>query len=215
MASKLIDNLIAIRLLYMLITPFKDTEAYKLGIIDAEGVVLRKLSTLNKQEEKDNYNYLTRFVFNVKRILAKLPGGDSKLKNLTAAYFLVKESYEKKLISIKERDLIYIIEKDITLVEEQILVEKFLKKINSPEIVPASEEVGNVTGAGVSTDQPVPSVKDIKKYKNMARRVRPIDELNFKSLTLAPKKLKLRSIISAPNKNSIKPKIIKHPRGVY
>ena len=60
MASKLIDNLIAIRLLYMLITPFKDTEAYKLGIIDAEGVVLRKLSTLNKEEEKDNYNYLTR-----------------------------------------------------------------------------------------------------------------------------------------------------------
>ena len=83
--SRLIDNLVAYRILTMLIKPFDDTQAYKLGIIDAKGKNLRKSSTLKTSAEKDAYTYLNRLVFNMKKIINRLPGGESKLKSLVAA----------------------------------------------------------------------------------------------------------------------------------
>ena len=94
--SRIIDNLIAYRILYMLVTPFIDTDAFKLNIIDANGKNLKKTSTLKTSEERDAYTYLHRLVFNMKKILLRLPGGDSKLKNLIAGLWLVKEYYQSK-----------------------------------------------------------------------------------------------------------------------
>ena len=93
--SRIVDNLIAYRILSMLVKPFDETDAYKLGIIDAKGKILRKNSELKTDEERNAYTYLHRLVFNLKRILIKLPGGDTKLKNFVAALFLIKECYEK------------------------------------------------------------------------------------------------------------------------
>jgi hypothetical protein len=172
MASRLIDNLIAVRLLYMLVTPFDKTEAYKLGIIDANGKILRKASSLTTPEEKDAYNYLSRLVFNVKRLINKLPGGESKLKNIVAAYYLVKESYQNKKTIINEQEFMSIVEKleTITLVEEEIFVEKFLNTLEEE-----GEGSANVTGAGVSTDEPVVKKKDVKKYRKLTRRSAPMN----------------------------------------
>lgn len=168
MASRLIDNLIAIRLLYMLVTPFEKTKAYELGIVDAKGKILRPAKTLTTSEEKDAYNYLTRLVFNVKRLINKLPGGESKLKNIVAAYYLVKEGYENNRTVVNEEQFELLVQKldTITLVEEEILVEKFLKQLEEDGEGGAP---ANVAGAGVSTDQAVIKKKDIKKYKMMTR----------------------------------------------
>ncbi len=80
--SRLVDNLIAYRILSMLIKPFSETSAYQLGIIDDKGKNLKKSSTLTTTKEKDAYTYLHRLVFNMKKIINRLPGGESKLKNL-------------------------------------------------------------------------------------------------------------------------------------
>ena len=40
--SRTIDNVIAFRILYMLVTPFDATDAFRLGIIDANGTPLKK-----------------------------------------------------------------------------------------------------------------------------------------------------------------------------
>lgn len=156
MASRLVDNLLAFRILYMLVRPFEETDAYKLGIIDAQGKVLKKHNTLKTSEERDAYNYLTRLIFNLKRILNKLPGGENKLKNIIAAYWLVKECYEKRtttaFLEEKFESLIDTINKNnITLVEEEILVKKFF------------EDAANITGAGVSTNEPVIKPRKVKK----------------------------------------------------
>ena len=175
MASRMIDNLIAIRLLYMLVTPFNQTKAFELGIVDENGKLLRKASTLQTSEEKDAYNYLTRFIFNVKRLINKLPGGESKLTNIVAAYFLVKESYINKSTTLNEEQLIALttrLEK-VTLVEEELFVEKCIKTIKED-----GEGIANVTGVGVSTDIPVPGKKEIKKYKMLSRRARPKNVVN-------------------------------------
>lgn len=171
--SRLVDNLIAYRILSMLVTPFVDTKAYKLGIIDEKGKNLKKASTLKTSEEKDSYTYLHRLVFNMKKILGKLPGGDSKLKNIIAALFLVKEYYQSgdRTTSLMEEKYIRLLEKvnaGVILVEEEILVNKFLAN-------PILEDgVANVTGGNVATDTPAPLKKDIAKYKQMARRKKPV-----------------------------------------
>ena len=128
--SRIVDNVIALKLLKMLVTPFDQTDAFKLGIIDAKGKVLKPASTLNTDAQKDAYNYLDRLVFNVKRLINKLPGGESQLKNLTAAYFMVKEKYEGKSSYINEKQFIALVEKldRVTLVEEELAVIEALEE---------------------------------------------------------------------------------------
>ena len=77
----------------MLTTPFEDTDAYKLGIIDENGnrIKTKKVST---SEEKSAFTTFHRLVFNVKKLLEKLPGGQSRLASYAAALFLLKEKYE-------------------------------------------------------------------------------------------------------------------------
>ena len=71
MASRPIDLLIAYRVIKLLVTPFERQDAFKQGIIDKDGKVLKKYRTLQKTSEKQSYTMLHRFVFNLKRILAK------------------------------------------------------------------------------------------------------------------------------------------------
>lgn len=151
----------------MLVTNFTDTEAFKLGIIDAKGKNLRKANTLTTTDEKNAYNFLHRLVFNMKKIINKLPGGENKTKNLIAALFLVKETYESgsrstAMMQEKFDKLITMLDNRVSLVEEELLVNKFLSE--------EGEGAMNVTGAAVSTDEPKIDKKNIKKYQVMSRR---------------------------------------------
>jgi len=156
--SKFVDNVIAYRILSMLVKNFEDTEAFKLGLIDKKGKSLRKPKT---SAEHDAYTYLHKLVFNMKKIINRLPGGESKLKSIVTALFLIKEYYESntRTTSLMEDRYKRLMEMDLSLIEEELLVEKFIKDME--EDAPA-----NVTGAAVSTDQPVIKQKDIKKYKS-------------------------------------------------
>jgi hypothetical protein len=175
--SRIVDNLIAYRVLKMLVTNFEDTEAYKLGIIDAKGKNIRKTNTLSTGEEKDAYTYLNRLIFNVKKIINKLPGGESKMKSLIAALWLVKEHYQSgnrstAMLQEKFDNIMKMLDNRVSLVEEEIIVKKFLDE----------DGIANVTGAAVSTNEPKIGPKEIKKYKagqasaiaGMAHRPKPV-----------------------------------------
>ena len=156
----LVDNLIAYRVLSMMVKPFEETDAFKLGIIDKDGNNLIKPSKLKTTEQKDAYTYLHRLVFNLKKILAKLPGGDNKTKNFIAALWLVKEAYANKeqITEHQVHDLLMVLDR-VTLVEEELQVKTFLDE----------EGIANVTGSAVSTDQPTIRKKKLDKYKIMTR----------------------------------------------
>jgi hypothetical protein len=162
----------------MLVTNFEDTEAFKLGIIDAKGKNIRKANTLQTSNERDAYTYLNRLVFNVKKIINRLPGGESKMKSLVAALWLVKEQYQSgnrstAMLQEKFDNIMKMMDNRVSLVEEEIIVKKFLDEDGA---------VANVTGAAVSTDQPKIGPKEIKKYKagqastiaGMIRRPKPV-----------------------------------------
>ena len=70
--SRVIDALVAYRVLKLLVTPFNKTKAYALGIIDEKGKVLKKSREIKDQQERNAYTLLIRFVFNLKRMLSKL-----------------------------------------------------------------------------------------------------------------------------------------------
>ena len=70
---RVIDALIAYRVLKLLVTPFNRTKAFKLGIIDDKGKVLIKSKDLpNSGPKREAYTLLIRFVFNLKRLLSKV-----------------------------------------------------------------------------------------------------------------------------------------------
>ena len=71
--GRVIDALIAYRVLKLLVTPFNRTNAFKLGIIDDKGKVLIKSKDLpNSGPKREAYTLLIRFVFNLKRLLSKV-----------------------------------------------------------------------------------------------------------------------------------------------
>jgi hypothetical protein len=92
--SQAADTYYTYRFLRTLVTKWEDQEAYKYGIIDDKGKVLRKSSTLRTTDEKASFTYFHRLVFNLKRILEKLPFGKSQLASYAAALFLLKEETE-------------------------------------------------------------------------------------------------------------------------
>ena len=99
----------------ILVTPFDKQEAFKYGIIDNKGKVLRKFSTITDSKEKRSYTILHRFVFNLKRILQKAGLGGRLGTFAVALATLIRENKEfeqhQKLIEstvvkyLKEQDL--------------------------------------------------------------------------------------------------------------
>lgn len=99
-------------------TPFRETKAYKLGIIDKKGKVLIKRKDLETKDQKNAYTILDTFVFNMKKILAKVPFANTRLATFAAALFLLKE--ENKLKTNLVESVIYISE-DSSKLEKKFL----------------------------------------------------------------------------------------------
>lgn len=99
------DLVYTFRFLRLLTTPFEETEAYKRGIISADGKRNRDFdmgSMENRESYKNYYTPFHRLVFNVKRLMSLAPGGSSRLASYAAALYLIKEKYgvpENKIIS--------------------------------------------------------------------------------------------------------------------
>src|SRR6056300_1536801 len=94
MASRAIDLVITYRIIKLLVTPFERQEAYKQGIIDKDGNVLKKYRTLKTTKEKQSYTILHRFVFNLKRILKRVGLGGRLGSFAVALALLLKENKE-------------------------------------------------------------------------------------------------------------------------
>ena len=93
--NRLLNAFVIFQFIKLLATPFKKTDAYKLGIIDEKGNYLKKQKDLKTIQEKKASNIFTRLVWNVKRLIEKLPFGKTRLASIATALFLIKEEIEK------------------------------------------------------------------------------------------------------------------------
>ena len=89
--GRAIDLLITYRVIKLLVTSWEKHDAFKYGIIDKKGKILRKSRTLKDRKEKNAYTILHRFIFNLKRILQRV-GLGSKIGTFGVALaMLIKE----------------------------------------------------------------------------------------------------------------------------
>ena len=101
--GRAIDLFVTYRFLRLLTTPFEDTDAFKLGIIDKNGnrIKLPKSTKpaveLATQELKNSYTILHKLVFNIKKIFSKVPGLRTKLGTYAAALFLLKDTFKESV----------------------------------------------------------------------------------------------------------------------
>ena len=101
--GRAIDLFVTYRFIKLLVTPFEKTDAYRLGIIDADGKRILVPGTTNKPtplrtvEEKSAYTVLHKLVFNIKKIVAKVPGLRTKLGTYAAALFLLKDTFKESV----------------------------------------------------------------------------------------------------------------------
>ena len=135
--SRAVDLLITYRIMKILVTPFDKQEAFKYGIIDKKGKVLRKWSTIIKPQEKKSYTILHRFIFNLKRILQKAGLGGRLGTFAVALATLIREHQE--------------FEEHQKLIESTVI--KYLKQENLySEIL---QEEGDIVGYVPLNDEPV------------------------------------------------------------
>jgi gas vesicle protein len=127
-----IDIFLAYKIIKALTTPFEETEAFKAGLIDANGKKLKNAST---QKEKDSLSYFDRIIFNMKRILVKF-GLGSRIATFAAALLLLREDSYK----LREGEVLREINENI----------KYLKENEGKNYSILKEEIANVTGNAVA-----------------------------------------------------------------
>jgi len=153
-ASPIIDIYLVYEFIKRLVTPFNKTQAFTLGLIDADGKKLRNAVT---SQEKEAMGYFDRLVFNLKRILEKVPFGKSQIASYAAALLLLRERNEATSIG------------DYPLQ----LREKLYDQMKALEL---NEDIGaaaNATGAEVvGTGDDVASFKGTKTSKTISKILR-------------------------------------------
>jgi hypothetical protein len=154
--GRFVDSVLAYRILKMLTTPFDETEAFKLGIIDARGKELKHMRDLHTVEERDAYSILHRMVYRLKRIIEKVPVQGKKLASYAAALALIKEHTEKNYEPINLEELFLDklktdLTEDLQYVKENISFNKtFTFKQFTEDAVAAAPIANNAGSPGVA-----------------------------------------------------------------
>jgi hypothetical protein len=123
----LIDAWLVYKFIKLLVTPFDETEAFKLGVIDARGKLLIKTDKMTS-EQANSYTLFHRLVMNIKRLIEKIPGGKSKIGTYAAALFLLKEQLgDDEGVLIMEKTFMSFL-RDNDAVDETLITEEYLEE---------------------------------------------------------------------------------------
>lgn len=156
MSKGVVDLAAVYMFIKRLVTPFDQWDAYKTGVIDENGKVLVRKNQ-RTQEQSQSWGYFDRLVGNLKKLLAKVPGGKTRLGSFAAALLLIREQ------NIDPDDLVNLQEKlEYYLEEARFLTEDALPTNNAGG--------GNIAGIGVGPDgEPGVTPKAWKKHKKKAK----------------------------------------------
>ena len=151
-STSIVDIYQVYQFIRRLATPFTKWDAYKSGVIDAQGKVL--ISKRNRTPEQHrSFKVFDVMILKLKRLLGKIPGGKSKIASYAAALWLVREYDE----SMSENDIL----------QENINIQQYMDEAIKRRF---GEEIANVTGGAVvgTGDNPVHWSK--KKKRKILRR---------------------------------------------
>lgn len=175
-AKKALDLFMIYQFLRRLVQPFKKWDAYKLGVIDKDGKVILDKKERDKKQ-KDSWGYYDRLLANLKKLLAKIPGGRSRLASFAAALLLLKEQ------NLDPDDTEYLAEcLDHYMVEaNQLLTEE-----NVSAGITNVAGAGKIAGIGVGPDGEPPVMTALQRKKKKKKRKEMKEFVSDDGISMVP-----------------------------
>ena len=154
-----VELFITYKFIRLLVTPWKKTEAFDEGVIDANGKLLVKVTNQTNVQKK-TYTLFHRLVFNIKRILEKIPFGKSRIASYAAALFLLKEE-----TGMEEEDILKVLE-DLGY-DTSLDLNEEVKEINTGQHILNHDILESTKGTIVNLDsiEPVSYFAGVPIYK--------------------------------------------------
>ncbi len=113
-AMGVVDTVIVFRILKMLTRKWEEMDAFKFGLIDANGKRIKGVKPKGS-EQKNSFTLLHRLVFNLKRVLELLPFGRTRLASYAASLALLKEHFNIDGEPLERHFYQYLKENDMVL----------------------------------------------------------------------------------------------------
>lgn len=162
-----VDLFLVYSFIRRLVTPFDKWDAYKLGIIDDEGNILIRRKDFTKKAQRQAFGIFDKLILNIKKLLAKLPGGSTRLGTYAAALWLIKEEsrmVQAEMINENFDSDSYIEQRLKAFVEEyEVILEAKDVEEDAPTVNVGG---GAIAGLGVGPDgEPGLTPAQQKKYK--------------------------------------------------
>lgn len=169
MANTIADAVLTYALLKRIARPFSEWPAYKLGIIDEDGKVLKKQKTLDAYEKKA-WGRFDIVAANIKKLLNKIPGAGSKLGSIATATFLFKEGLNALMDPTVGQRL-----------HDHLLAEEVFggSPVGGADTGGASNPAnvvgtGKIAGVGIGPQGEPPGRSKLKRIKSLVKRSRGV-----------------------------------------
>ena len=172
-----------------LVTPFNKTAAFELGIIDEKGKILKRRRDLEGDEEKSAYNLSDTLVWNIKKLMGKIPGGKSRIASYAAALYLIKEQQDGYKITEEELELQFFDMFERMYNNDLVFDSSTLRKFEDAliEDTPTTNMgSGNIATRGIPLKKKPPKGVVMKKFGGID--VFAIDPTHFQKSRLGKKK---------------------------
>lgn len=121
MPNRFVDNVYVLKFLRILTRPWKEQPAFKAGVIDKFGnLVVDK----NKQtpQQRDSYTKFDVLVWNIKKLIDKVPLGKTVIAKYIAALKLLKEEVGEEEYLVIEKLSNKYIKETCNLTEQDLIV---------------------------------------------------------------------------------------------
>jgi len=164
----IVDLFLVYQFIKRLATPFNEWEAYKLGIIDENGNLLKKKKDFTKVKERQAFGHFDLMVSKLKKLLEKVPGGKTRIASYAAALWLIKENaeIESQANTLTEEQMQDKLNDYMSIVESHFDLDSLFENAFDEEAPANSVGSGNVAGVGVGPDgEPGLTTSQMKKHK--------------------------------------------------
>tara|TARA_R110002153_G_scaffold219172_1_gene371597 strand:- start:71 stop:622 length:552 start_codon:yes stop_codon:yes gene_type:complete len=144
-----VDLFLVYQFVRRLATPFEKWDAFEQGVIDKDGKVLIKRKKFTTKAQTKSWGVFDIMIANLKKLLAKVPGGSSRLASYAAALYLIKEHQHFTDESLLSEDMSdEEINKSLSLFSDSYVNYIMMAEAVNPKNEILDEEPANNVGSG-------------------------------------------------------------------
>lgn len=151
-----VDAYLVYSFIRRLVTPFEKYPAFKAGLIDKDGNFTKSRNMFTPDERKA-LPLFDIMIINLKRLIAKVPLGKTRIATIAAALLLLRSKPTAKKVQESYADELYLLEEELlkTMAEVESVMEDSA----------ATNSVGGIAGLRGQTNDVVVPRKAAQEYK--------------------------------------------------